>query len=246
MRFAGRVVLITGAGSGIGAATAARFVAEGAQVVVADIDLAAARATADSLGDAAIAVELDVAREDAWQSALAEITPAVGWPDVLVNNAFTLTVSPIDQLTPADWARQIEVNLGGVYQACHALVPSLRERGGSIINVGSVHSRVGYPGHPAYAAAKGGVVSLTTQLAVEYGPAIRVNAVLPGSILTPAWRAVSDADRAVNAGLTALRRLGEADEVASAIAFLASPDASYITGTTLLVDGGLLAQRGGS
>jgi NAD(P)-dependent dehydrogenase (short-subunit alcohol dehydrogenase family) len=245
MRFTGQVALVTGAGSGIGAATAKLFAEEGATVVLADIDLTSVQAARESLDGNHVAVQLDVASPEAWQRAIREFEPVVGMPDILVNNAYQLTVAAVDTLAPDDWRRQIEVNLGAVYYSSHALVPSLREKRGCIVNVGSVHSMVGFPGHPAYAAAKGGVVSLTTQLAVEYGPDIRVNAVLPGSILTKTWDDVSEADRAANAELIPLLRIGEPREVAAAIAFLASADASFITGTTLLVDGGLLAKRGG-
>jgi glucose 1-dehydrogenase len=245
MRFAGKVALVTGAGSGIGAATATRLADEGATVVLADIDLPSVQEVREKLGSAHMAVQLDVASPEAWQRAIDEFEPIVGMPDILVNNAYQLTVGAVDVLSPADWRRQIEVNLGAVYYSSHALVPALREKHGCIVSVGSVHSVVGFAGHPAYAAAKGGVVSLTTQLAVEYAPDIRVNAVLPGSILTKTWDGVSDADRAANAQLIPLHRLGQPEDVASAIAFLASADASLVTGTTLLVDGGMLATRGG-
>jgi NAD(P)-dependent dehydrogenase (short-subunit alcohol dehydrogenase family) len=162
---------------------------------------------------------------------------------VLVNNAASWTVAPAHELTAAEWRRQLDACLTSVYlgfRACHA---DLVARGGSVVNVSSVHALAGLPGHPAYAAAKGGIVALTRQLAVEYGPAVRVNAVLPGPILTAAWDRVPEEERVHGADGTILERFGSPDEVAAAIAFLASDDAAYITGAALPVDGGWSASK---
>jgi NAD(P)-dependent dehydrogenase (short-subunit alcohol dehydrogenase family) len=138
----------------------------------------------------------------------------------------------------ASWDRQLAVNLTGTFLGVRACLPYLRERRGSVVVVSSVHAVVGLPGHPAYAAAKGGLTALTRQLAVEYGPDVRVNCVLPGPILTAAWDRVSEQDRQASIEATVLRRFGRPEEVADVIGFLASTQASYVTGASLVVDGG--------
>lgn len=157
---------------------------------------------------------------------------------VLVSNAYTVDVSPAHETTLASWERQLAVNLTGAFLGFRAVLPDLRAHHGAVVLTSSVHARMGIPGHPAYAASKGALLSLCGQLAVEYGPQIRVNAVLPGPILTAAWDRVPPADRALSVEGTAARRFGTPEEVAAAIAFLAADEASYITGSSLLVDGG--------
>jgi NAD(P)-dependent dehydrogenase (short-subunit alcohol dehydrogenase family) len=164
--------------------------------------------------------------------------------DVLVSNAFTVDVAPAHETSLASWERQLAVNLTGGFLGVRALLPDLRERRGAIVLISSVHAHKGIPGHPAYAAAKGALLSLSGQLAVEYGPEVRVNAVLPGPILTAAWDRVSQADRDRSVAETAAGRFGRPEEAAAAIAFLASPEASYITGSSLLVDGGWSVVKG--
>jgi len=239
-RFAGRVAVVTGAASGIGAATARRLAAEGAAVVLADIADAAGQAVADGIradGGRAAFVTADVAEPEAWDGVVARAR-VFGPVDVLVSNAFTVDVRPAHETTLASWERQLAVNLTGAFLGVKAALPDLRERRGAVVLTSSVHARKGIPGHPAYAASKGALLSLCGQLAVEYGPEVRVNAVLPGPILTAAWDRVPEPDRARSVAETAARRFGRPEEVAAAIAFLAAGEASYITGSSLLVDGG--------
>jgi NAD(P)-dependent dehydrogenase (short-subunit alcohol dehydrogenase family) len=241
MRFNGLDALVTGGAHGIGAATCRRLAAEGAAVVVADLDLTAAERLADELGERGQAVRLDVGEPASWD-ALADWAGGVGAPDgfdVVVNNAFTLVAKRAGELSPADWDRQIAVDLSGVYHSVRVLLDGLVQRRGAVVNVASVHAVMGYRGHPAYAAAKGGVVALTRQLSAEYGERVRFNAVLPGAIRTRIWDDATPEDLAHHAGLAAAKRLGEPQEVAAAIAFLGSGDASYISGVCLPVDGGL-------
>lgn len=241
MRFQGATVVVTGGGSGIGAATAARFAAEGAYVAVTNRTEDKADAVAAEIrrsGGQAVSYALDVAHSHEW-AALRDALHGEGRRvDVVVNNAYALELLPAHELSEASWTRQIDVDLSAVYHSVRAFMPDLLETGGTLINVASVHGLVAWKRHPAYAAAKGGVLALTRQLAVEYGPAVRVNAVIPGPILTPTWDDVSAAAIDAVAAGTALNRLGTAEECAGAIAFLASADASYITGAQLVVDGG--------
>jgi glucose 1-dehydrogenase len=239
-RFAGQVAVVTGAASGIGAATAERLAAEGAAVVLADIADDAGQAVAAGIrdrGGAAAFVSADVSSPEAWDRVVAR-AHTFGPVDVLVSNAYTVQVAPAHEMTLASWERQLAVNLTGGFLGVKALLPDLRAQRGAVVLTSSVHAHKGIPGHPAYAASKGALLSLCGQLAVEYGPEVRVNAVLPGPILTAAWDRVPREDRERSVAETAAGRFGRPEEAAAAIAFLAAGEASYITGASLLVDGG--------
>lgn len=239
MSFAGRTALVTGGARGIGAAVCARLAADGAAVVVADVDGGAARAHADAIG--ATAVAFDVADPDAARAAI----EAVGTLDVLVCNAGVDQHAFFTELPPADWRRLIAVNLEGVLSCAHAALPAMQRAGyGRIVVVASEAGRLGSKGGAVYAAAKGGAIAFTRSIARENARfGITANAVAPGPIETPLLeRAVAaGGDRLAQAmrDATLAGRLGHPDEVAAAVAFLASEEAGYVTGEVLGVSGGM-------
>lgn len=249
-RFEEYGVLVTGAARGIGAATARRFAGEGARVLVADADPVEAERTAAALrGDGLVAegFACDVADRAAVEAAVEHAVDAFGSLDVLVNNAAHCSPdAPLFEEEPDEaWARDIDVTLNGAYRCCRAALPHLAASGrGAVINIGSVNGLQDFGNH-AYSAAKAGLASLTRTFAghaAERG--VRANLVAPGTVRTTAWRG-RDEDLEAVRRLYPLGRVGEPEDIAAAVAFLASRDASWITGTTLVVDGGLTAVNTG-
>lgn len=239
-RLAAHPAIVTGGAAGIGAAVARRLAQEGAGVVVVDVSGAGhdVVASIEESGDAAVFVRADVRSEDEWRRIVAVARERFGPIQVLINNAADYEVRAAHDLSAVEWAVQLEACLTTAFLGVRACLPDLLVTGGNVVMVSSVHAHVGLPGHPAYAAAKAGLLALARQLAVEYGPAVRVNAVTPGPILTPRWDGLDLDARRASAAATALSRLGSPEEVAAAVAFLASSDASYVTGSELRVDGG--------
>ncbi|MFH9470554.1 SDR family NAD(P)-dependent oxidoreductase [Streptomyces clavifer] len=249
-RFDGHAALLTGAGQGIGAATARRLAAEGAAVLVTDLDAARAGRTAAEIrehGGRADSLACDVGDRAAVDSAVAHAVAVFGRLDVLVNNAYANHEdAPLfEDEADESWDHTLDVTLTGPYRCSRAALPHLVASGrGAIVNIGSVNGEQDFGGH-AYSAAKAGLASLTRTLAGHAGPrGVRVNLVAPGTIRTDAWTG-RDADLARATALYPLGRLGAPDDIASAVAFLASSEASWITGTTLRVDGGLLGVNEG-
>jgi NAD(P)-dependent dehydrogenase (short-subunit alcohol dehydrogenase family) len=242
-RFEGRVALITGGASGIGKATAQRIAAEGGAVVIADVqDEAGAAAVAEieGAGGAAAFVHLDVTDEHGWADAVAETLDRFGGLDVLVNNAGIGDTEPLEVTTVDTWDKVVAVTQTSVFLGMKAAADALKRSGhGAVVNVSSMYGIVGSGVSPAYHAAKGAVRLLTKTTALGWAPeGVRVNSVHPGYIDTPI---LGDTDRDALVGATPMGRLGQPEEMAAAIAFLASDDASFVTGAELVADGGYTA-----
>ena len=247
-RLDGRIALVTAAASGIGAASATRLAAEGATVVLTDVaddqgrDLAArlAGGTAGGAAGGAVYQHLDVGVDVDWALLRAFIDDRYGRLDIVHSNAAYVVDKAAHELTLDEWNAQLAVSLTGAWLMVRTFIDLLRAARGSIILTSSVLAQAGLPRRPAYAASKGALDSLARQLAVEYGPEVRVNTIRPGPIRTPVWDGdfYSPGDEERSAAATAAGRLGKPEEVAAVVAFLASDDASYVTGATIPVDGG--------
>ena len=249
-RFDNKIVLITAAASGIGLATARRFAAEGATLSLCDIDIAGLERHAASLGlpaDKLRTARVDVGNPAEVEALVAGTVGAFGGLDVLVNNAGVGAFGYVSEITPAVWDRTIATTLSSVFYASRAALPHLIARRGNIVNTASVSGLVADVGFAAYNAAKGGVCNLTRAMAIDHASdGIRVNAICPGVTETgaTAWMRNHPAIMQGFDERLPMGRMGTADEMAAAILFLASDDASYVTGSNLVVDGGLTAGTG--
>ena len=252
MRLREKVCVVTGAGSGIGRAVALRFASEGALVVCADIELAAAEATVAEIGAAAVGEHVDVTDEGGTQRLAAGALDRFGRIDVLVNNAGVAGVGDLEETSLELWERVMRVNATGVFLMSRAVAPRMIARNsGSIVNVSSAIALVGLARRVSYAASKGAVLALTRSMQVDLAPhGVRVNALLPGTIMTPfVERYLRDSYPDREEGVRSLRSrqltggLGTPEDVAAAAAYLASDESRFLLGSALVVDGGLSAGK---
>ena len=243
-RLEGRVTLVTGAGRGIGRAIALRLASEGARVAVTDLDESTAQATAAEIGEGAIGLRMDVTDPIAVRAAVEKTESTLGPLDVLVSNAGWDKVEPFLKSTEETWEKILAINLKGYLNCAKAVLPGMVERGhGRIVSISSDAGRVGSTGEAVYSAAKGGVIAFSKTLAREMARyQINVNVVCPGPTNTPLFSEIAAGNPKLTEALTnatPFRRLTEPEEIAAAVAFLASDDAKFITGQTLSVSGGL-------
>ena len=254
-RLANKVCVVTGAGSGIGQASARLFASEGGRVVVADIDLAAARETAEEIAKAgadAVAEQVDVTDETQTAGLAALVVDRFGRIDVLFNNAGVAGVGDLEETTPELFDRVMRVNVRGVYLMSRAAAPQMiKQRSGSIINMSSGIAEIGLARRVSYAASKGAVLAMTRSMQVDLAPhGVRVNALLPGTILTPlVERYLKESYSDPEEGLATIRKrqlsheLGRPEDVAAAALFLASDESRFMMASGLVIDGGMTGAK---
>lgn len=248
-----KVAIVTGAGNGIGKASACLLAKEGAQVVIADVDTASGEAVARQItkdGGDAIFVEHDVASEDSWKNIIRKTLDKYGKLNVLVNNAGVTVNKDIEQTTLEEWRRVMSINLEGVFLGIKYVIPPMKEGGGgSIVNICSAAGNVGQLWAGAYCASKGGVRLLTKAAALECSKAghdynIRVNSIHPGCINTPLIQRLCENEemKEIIYGLHPVGHLGDPDDIACGVLYLASDESKFATGSELVIDGGYTAQ----
>jgi NAD(P)-dependent dehydrogenase (short-subunit alcohol dehydrogenase family) len=253
MRLLNKTAIITGAGAGIGEATAIRFAEEGARLVLADLNEAGARAAAariEELGGRAVGIAADISKEDDARRISETAVREFGGIDVVVNNAADFTTFGVEDATMANWQRVLGVNVIGTAMVSKFAIPHMKAKGGAIVNIASMSGIIAQPNFATYNSSKGAILTMTRCMAMDLAPFnIRVNSICPGCIFTSAtereWIRMGETKEqwsARQAPLHMLNRVGEAIEVANAILFLASDEASFITAAELLVDGGYVAK----
>lgn len=252
MRLKDRVAIVTGSGKGIGWGIAKVFAQQGARIVVVDWDQEAGKRSAEEIrqaGGEAIFVHCDVSKEAQVKAMVQTALDHYGRIDILVNNAGVGVYKSVLDATSEDWDLCLGVNLKGVFLCSKYTIPHMQAVGkGVIINISSVHSHATVAGVAPYAASKGGITALTRNMAIDYGPTIRVNAISPGWVLTPLIQSIFDGyenpeeQRRAVEQRQVMKRIGRPEDIGYVAAFLASDEASFITGTEIFVDGGLTAQ----
>ena len=247
-RVAGKVAIVTGAASGIGESSAKLLAAEGASVCVADIDVDNGKRVVAEISDAggtAAFIRTDVTSTPSLRRLIERTEARFDRLDIIHNNAIAFQHGTAVELDEKGWDKTLNSGLKAIFIAAKYGIPvMMKTGGGAIVNSASVHSLVSFAASTAYDSAKAGVLGLTRTLAIDYGPEIRINSVLPGAILTPLWDRlkVPEEVRQRYADMVPAKRLGTGEDIANAVLFLASDEASFITGTSLVVDGGMLAR----
>jgi len=252
MKLKGKAAIVTGAAKGIGWGIAKVFLEEGAKVALVDWDKETGEASTAAFREAggeAIFIECDVSNEEQVKAMVAKAVEALHGLDILVNNAGVGIYTPVLETSSEDWDHCLAVNLKGGFLCSKYAIPHMQKAGkGAIVNISSVHSHATVNGVAPYAASKGGLTALTRNMAIDYGPTIRVNAIAPGWVLTPLIQGIFDSqdDSAEQQRLVeerqVMKRIGRPEDIGYAAAFLASDESAFITGTQLFVDGGLTAQ----